>query len=74
MIGETTFGKGIVQSIRSFRDGSAVKLTVSHYYTPNGHDIHEVGIRPDVEVESEEQGEEDAYISKALEVLEATTE
>ena len=74
VIGETTFGKGIVQSIRSFRDGSAVKLTVSHYYTPNGHDIHEVGIRPDVEVEPEEQGEEDAYISKALEVLEATTE
>ena len=45
-----TYGKGIVQAITPLVDGSAVKLTVSRYYTPNGNSIHEVGIRPDVEV------------------------
>ena len=73
IVGETTYGKGIVQSIRSFADGSAVKLTVSHYYTPLGHDIHEVGIRPDVPVSQDEAGdeEEDVYIRKALEAMES---
>ena len=51
IMGTTTFGKGIVQRIISMSDGSAVKLTVSKYYTPNGNDIHEKGIEPDVEVE-----------------------
>jgi carboxyl-terminal processing protease len=50
LMGTTTFGKGIVQQLFSLSDGSAVKLTVSHYYTPNGNDIHKVGIKPDVEV------------------------
>lgn len=51
LMGTTTFGKGIVQQLFSLTDGSAVKLTVSHYYTPNGNDIHKVGIEPDVKVE-----------------------
>ena len=51
IMGTTTFGKGIVQRIISLSDGSAVKLTVSKYYTPKGNDIHEKGIVPDVEVE-----------------------
>lgn len=51
IMGTTTFGKGIVQRIISLSDGSAVKLTVSKYYTPNGNNIHEIGIEPDVEVE-----------------------
>ena len=51
IMGTTTFGKGIVQRVISLSDGSAVKLTVSKYYTPNGNDIHEKGIEPDVEVE-----------------------
>ena len=51
IVGTTTFGKGIVQTVRELDDGSAVKLTVSKYYTPNGNNIHGVGIQPDVEVE-----------------------
>ncbi|MEE0920039.1 MAG: S41 family peptidase [Lachnospiraceae bacterium] len=51
LVGTTTFGKGIVQSVLSLSDGSAVKLTVSSYFTPNGNNIHEIGIEPDVEVE-----------------------
>ena len=51
IVGTTTYGKGIVQKIFSLTDGSAVKLTVSHYYTPKGNDIHGVGIEPDETVE-----------------------
>ena len=72
IVGEKTYGKGIVQSIRTFSDGSAVKLTTSQYYTPDGHYIHEVGIAPDIEVTEEEQknaSEEDVYIEKALQAL-----
>lgn len=50
LLGTTTFGKGIVQKIYSISDGSAVKLTISHYYTPSGADIHGVGIDPDEEL------------------------
>lgn len=50
LVGTTTFGKGIVQRIIALSDGSAVKLTVSKYYTPNGNNIHKIGIEPDVEV------------------------
>ncbi len=51
LMGTTTFGKGIVQRIITLTDGSALKLTVSKYYTPNGNNIHEIGIEPDIEIE-----------------------
>lgn len=51
LMGTTSFGKGIVQRVVGLGDGSAIKLTVSHYYTPLGNDIHKVGIEPDIEVE-----------------------
>ena len=51
LMGTCTFGKGIVQRIITLSDGSAVKLTISSYYTPNGNDIHGVGIEPDEVVE-----------------------
>lgn len=50
IVGTTTYGKGIVQSIRQLSDGSAVKLTTAKYFTPKGNNIHKVGITPDVEV------------------------
>ncbi|MDO4276724.1 MAG: S41 family peptidase [Eubacteriales bacterium] len=50
IVGTTTYGKGVVQSIRQLDDGSAVKLTISNYYTPKGNNINKVGITPDVEV------------------------
>lgn len=49
LVGTTTFGKGIVQQTFPLGDGSAVKLTTSKYYTPNGANIHGTGIMPDVE-------------------------
>ena len=73
LIGTTTFGKGIVQRIFELKDDSAVKLTVSHYYTPNGNDIHKVGITPDVELEFDreayEKDETDNQLQKAIEIL-----
>ncbi len=41
IVGENTFGKGIVQSVIPLSDGSAIKLTTAKYFTPNGNDIHE---------------------------------
>lgn len=51
LIGSTSFGKGIVQSVVPLKDGSAVSLTTARYYTPDGNYIHEKGIEPDIEVE-----------------------
>ena len=71
IVGTTTYGKGVVQSIRAYPDGSAVKLTTSHYFTPKGTDIHEIGIEPDIFIENNEDSDEysDAQLQKALEVL-----
>ena len=49
LVGTTTFGKGIVQQLVPLEDGSAVKITVSSYFTPKGRNIHGVGIVPEVE-------------------------
>lgn len=51
LVGSTTFGKGIVQSVFDLSDGTALKLTTSRYYTPKGRSIHGTGLKPDVEVE-----------------------
>lgn len=74
LVGTTTFGKGIVQRPIELSDSSAVKLTISSYYTPNGINIHGIGIEPDVECEfdSERYYSDKAYdnqLEKAKEVL-----
>ena len=51
VIGTTTFGKGLVQTVMPLSQGRAIKLTTSRYYTPSGDSIHETGITPDVYVE-----------------------
>lgn len=63
IVGTTSFGKGIVQRIYPLSDGSAVKLTVSKYYTPNGKNIHGTGISPDVEAELDEDLQNQPEIS-----------
>lgn len=73
LLGTTTFGKGIVQRIIGLTDGSAVKVTVSHYYTPKGNDIHEVGIAPDEELKFDAEAylkdEKDNQLERAKELL-----
>jgi carboxyl-terminal processing protease len=51
VVGTTTFGKGLVQTVMPLSKGRAIKLTTSRYYTPSGDSIHETGITPDVFVE-----------------------
>lgn len=50
LVGDTTFGKGLVQIVRNLPDGSGVNITAAKYLTPNGSDIHEIGIKPHHEV------------------------
>ncbi|MBD5478383.1 MAG: S41 family peptidase [Lachnospiraceae bacterium] len=76
LLGTTTFGKGIVQRPVELSDGSAVKLTISSYYTPNGTNIHGIGIEPDVvcEFDSERYYSDEKYdnqLESAKELLES---
>lgn len=77
LIGTNTYGKGIVQVIVPLKDGSAIKVTTSRYYTPKGNYIHGVGIAPDIELPYKFLGgENDKYeyrfdnqLQRALEIL-----
>ena len=72
LVGTTTFGKGIVQKVIDLSDGSAIKLTVSSYFTPNGNNIHGIGIEPDVEIAFDAElykNGTDNQLEKAKEVL-----
>lgn len=51
LIGEKTFGKGSVQTVRDLTGGGAIKYTTAHYLTPKGRDIDKIGIEPDVKIE-----------------------
>lgn len=50
LVGATTFGKGLVQSVRPLSDGAGMAVTIAKYYTPSGKDINHAGIKPDIEV------------------------
>lgn len=76
VIGTKTYGKGIVQTVYPFSDGSGMSITTAKYYTPSGACIHGIGIEPDIVVEaksekpiSELELSEDVQLQKALEVL-----
>ena len=78
VVGTQTFGKGIVQSLVPLGDGTAVKLTTAHYYTPSGFDLHGEGLTPDVIVDLDEELktqavvdlDEDNQVQAAIEALE----
>ncbi|MGN0995278.1 MAG: S41 family peptidase [Candidatus Ventricola sp.] len=80
LVGTKTFGKGVVQGVIDFPDGSGLKVTTSRYYTPNGENIHGVGLEPHVIAELSEDAqtlyginnlpyEQDAQLQKAIELL-----
>ena len=72
IIGTTTYGKGVIQNVFQLTDGSALKLTVAEYFTPNEVKINKVGIKPDVEVEDVKQENEeeiDEQLNKAIEII-----
>ncbi|NLV88148.1 MAG: S41 family peptidase [Tissierellia bacterium] len=82
LIGTTTFGKGVVQRIIDLKDGTGLKLTISEYFTPNGTNIHGVGIDPDIVVELPEGVEEigvdnlkeDTQLQRAIEEIKSNIE
>jgi len=77
LVGTQSFGKGIVQTLYPLGDDTAIKITISAYYTPNGRNIHKTGLTPDYEVELDESvrklnvipKEQDNQLQKAIEVL-----
>ena len=80
LVGTTTFGKGVVQSVVDFPDGSGLKVTTARYFTPSGECIHEIGIEPHVEIKLDEDAvtkyginnlphDQDAQLQKAIELL-----
>lgn len=69
IIGETSYGKGSVQTILPMMDDDAVKLTIAKYYTPSGRSIDGVGITPDIEVKLDEGSTVDTQLDKAKEVI-----
>jgi carboxyl-terminal processing protease len=66
LVGETTFGKGSVQSILQLGDGSAMRLTTAKYYTPSHKVIHEHGVTPDIVVPVSEENERKLLEQRAL--------
>jgi carboxyl-terminal processing protease len=77
LIGTKTFGKGVVQEVIDLSDGTALKVTVSEYFTPNGINIQGKGIKPDIEVKLPEKYKtsmqikdgEDTQLNKAIDFL-----
>lgn len=75
IVGETSFGKGIVQRMSDIGDGTGYKITVSEYFTPNGRNIHGTGIEPDVKVElirnssTDSTSTNDSQLDKAIEIM-----
>lgn len=77
IVGEKSFGKGVVQVLNKFSYGDGIKLTISEYFTPNGFSIEKKGIKPDIEVDLEDMTKpigidnlkEDAQLERGLEEL-----
>lgn len=81
IVGTTSFGKGIVQKVIPLSDGTAIKLTISKYFTPKGRNIHGVGILPDVEIDLTDELkklvtipiDQDIQLQKAIKIVKGQT-
>ncbi len=81
IVGQKTFGKGIVQTVSTFPGGDGIKLTTAEYFTPSGKSIHKIGILPDVKVDLPEDvkgigleyQDTDTQLQKAIEILKENT-
>lgn len=69
LVGETTFGKGIIQGTMDLQDGSAMCLTIMEYFSPDGNQIHKKGVTPSHKVALPETAKTDVQLEKALELL-----
>lgn len=76
LIGEQTYGKGSVQDYEEFPDGSALKLTIAEWFTPNGKNINKEGIKPNIEIKEDWENEkvgEDSVLDAALNLFTSST-
>lgn len=76
IIGEQSFGKGLVQEINKLPDDAGMNITIQRYLTPSGNDIHKKGITPDIVVELTKENvdaKDDVQLKKAIEVLKEMT-
>ncbi|WP_317367449.1 S41 family peptidase [uncultured Tyzzerella sp.] len=69
LVGETTYGKGVVQNMYTLPDNSGVKITMAKYYTPSGVCIQGTGIEPDYKVTNPLDNSRDLQLEKAIEVI-----
>lgn len=69
IVGETTYGKGLVQEFKSLRDGTYVKVTISEYFSPKGNKINKIGVEPHITVEDNIETEEDEQLNTAIEEI-----
>ncbi len=74
LVGETTFGKGSVNTLRGLNDGTGVYFTIARWHTPDGVLLEGEGITPDVEVVQDEDSDDDLQIEAAVKVLEELIE
>ena len=76
IVGEQSFGKGLVQEINKLPDDAGMNITIQRYLTPSGNDINKKGITPDVVVEltqKDAEAKKDVQLEKAIEILEKMT-
>lgn len=71
VVGSTTFGKALVQSLHGLSDGSGLTVTVAHYYTPDGTDISRKGITPDIPIELSDRQRQELFNNPSLLATEA---
>jgi len=69
IIGDRTFGKGVMQEVVPVSSGGALKLTIKEFLTPNGNKINKEGIKPDIEVENIKDNDIDEQLQKAIQEL-----
>ncbi|WP_312091173.1 S41 family peptidase [Aminipila sp.] len=69
IVGTTSFGKGVIQSMAPLKEGDAIKITVAQYFSPKGSVIQGIGVKPDYEVELPEDSTADIQLNKAVELL-----
>ena len=69
VVGTTSFGKGLVQQLKSLKDGTYLKVTISEYFSPSGQKINELGVEPNYIIEESEDSNVDLQLDKAIEVM-----
>ncbi len=69
LIGETTFGKGSVQQVNPLSDGSQLRVTIAHWFTPNNREIHGKGLEPDIKVDAGTDPAKDPQLDRAVQFL-----